>query len=286
MLSIISKFYGYIDCFSLKGLLSVVRYILSLVAVASLAGLAAGVAAAAGPGIYLSQGDGYPICVAMVAALHQMPASTDVEVWPQRLPPIAGVTHLRWMPLDPSQNLDAIHDFMIKEQRESRLDKRTDEVIWTDIGPKIEQDIRSGKVRLEELTISGVKLGVPSQTVVERPWTTDVRFVRVGYIGPSSGTIGLSNLPQPGRSETSWAYMAASFSLFPDVHDVLVEAGGSGFDIVLVGRQPWFVASAGVVSIPFTSDLANRGPSADHRLLLDQRCLIHFPYKLRNGRLV
>jgi hypothetical protein len=226
--------------------------------------------------IILTQGQGYPVCVTIVGALRHMSPSIDLFAWPEHLPPIHGIARPVWTPLDPLRHLDEIRAFMIQRQRQSITKfERTDDVIWAEIGPPIEADARSGKLRLEKTTVTDVKLGTSSETFEQRPWTTDIDFLRIGRLEPVLATIGSPNRPAPGRFFMDWAYAAIRFSFFPYVHMDLIDDGEGEHELILVEKQPWFVIGT-VIGIPYTNDLEARDSVKDHRIYVDQRCLISF----------
>jgi len=216
------------------------------------------------------------VCVALVAALRRMPPATGLFSWPEHLPPIGGVTLPQWTPLDPAEHLDAIRAFMIERERKSNgTDERTDDAIWSGIGPSVESDIRTGKLLIGETTIRGAKLGW-SDVPADRPWIIDVRFLRIGHIEPVHGTIGSPNQHASGGTFTDWAYTAVWFSLFPNVHNDLIDDGQGEHELILVAGQPWFVIGA-ALGAPYTNDLEEQTPAfVGHRLYMNQRCLIDF----------
>ena len=237
--------------------------------------------------IYLVQGHRYPLCRAIVTALRGMPPSTEMSTWPGHLAfSIRGVEQPRWSSLDPMQYLPELRTFLLTRVHPGWLARPTaDDATWAEMAGKTEQRIVSGEIRMEETLVRGVKLGVPSQVSAVPEWVSDIHFLRIGLADLSVGTIGLTDLSTPSQRPTitSWGYIATSLSVFPAVHDVVVANGLTGFEMVLVEGQPWFIGASGLVATPFTSDLGLSGPNQPHGIGLDQKCLIHFPTKLANG---
>ena len=198
---------------------------------------------------------------------------------------IPGVKQPSWTALDVVQHLPVLRAFLLTRLRPGWLARpAADDATWAEIEGDTKQRIASGEITMEEATVRGVKLGVPSQVAGVPEWVSDVHFVRIGLADRSVGTIGLTDLSANKRQRriTSWGYVATSFSTFPAIHDVVVENGWAGFEMVLVDSQPWFVGSSGYVGTPYTSDLGLSGRSVVHGIFLDQKCLLHFPTKLPN----
>ena len=164
--------------------------------------------------------------------------------------------------------------------RRHALDVRSDRTIWSEIRPKVITDIKSGLLQLEQATVPDVKLGVPCETPAERPWTTNIRFVRIGYgakpvhelaIGSPKGIYVWS------KPVTEWAYVADSFSLFPKIHDIPIEDDFRGLYLILVNGQPWFINTPIWMGEPYTNDLDQPPMNGVPYLFISNTCIFHFP---------
>jgi hypothetical protein len=248
-----------------------------LIAIMATAATLMAAAPSDGNDIRLIRGQGYPACVAIVAALRKMPPSTDIVGWPEYLPPIRGIARPNWKALNPVEHMDAIRAFLVQHERWLHADyDRSDDDIWTQIGQSVVSDVQSGRIKVEETTVTSANLGLPSQAPGERPWTTDIQFFRIGRLAQSLGTIGSPHYRESDRMFMDWAYTAVSFSLFPKIHNEPVDNGQGSLALILIAGQPWFVRSGGVLEIPYTNDLSIREPDFERGISLDPRCYIDF----------
>lgn len=232
-----------------------------------------GSATAAVLDIRLLDGKGYPACVAMAGALRHMSPSTGLAEWPDHLPPMVGISKPAWTELDALQNLTTIQDFVIEAARQSH-DERSAQAIWAEEDPKIERAIKAKILLLEETTVRNVKFGGLREPLTKRPWTTDIRFVRIGWTGSADATI--TSHRRFDHHDTVWAMMAGSFSLFPNIHNIPIEGGSSGTNLLLIGQQPWFVLY-GVIGPLYAANFDPTGANPEPLINIDQTCLISFP---------
>ena len=231
-------------------------------------------------------GRGYPLCRAVIAALRRLPPGTPAHGWADKLPSIRGVTTPVWTPLDPASNTAMIRSLMVNAYRTPGTTS-SDEEIWSRVGPAFDDALASGRMRLEETTLTGVRVaagparllrrlaylpngavavlgsepGVPKETVR----VTDIHLVRYGVTterreGRSLGDLRIKPFVLWHReSAVNWSYAATSFSAFPSVHDYPIGIGSLDLArLVLVQGQPWLINPPNIsilVMLDPTSDL-------------------------------
>ncbi len=193
-------------------------------------------------GVALIEGEGYPVCRAITAALRHLGPHVGPATWVARLPSVRGATQPSWTP---APNARANSDEALPHPG----------LIF---GPA------------EETTIPGVVIETPPAMGTNTSVTIDLHLIRRAM--QDDGTGWFSGIGGHPGQVLGWSFEAVNLTLFPGVTHVRVGIGLVQATVLLWGGQPWFGDGLGKFgTLEASPSLEPRDPAG---FLIRQLCVI------------
>ena len=194
--------------------------------------------------IVLYEGQDYPVCRAITAALRRLGPPVSPTTWVAHPPPVRGATSPAWTSVADAAAVanDALP------------------IPGVSYGPA------------EETIIPGVVIETPPATGTRKSVTADLHLVRRAM--QDDGTGRFSDVKGHLGQVLGWNFEAVNLKLFPSVTHVPVGIHSVPSTMVLWGGQPWFGTGLGTLGTLEARPVLGPTPRSHPDLLIRQRCLL------------